>query len=298
MGVFVIGVVSGCMDVKTEVTVHPDGSGTVVDTLYTDANTPPMMQQMMKGMVGALMGTMEGHSPEEQQKLAGAGEALSTSFKGELKHGLDYERYLTKSKAMGEGVRFVSAEKLSDRIDKMGVKVVYEFDDIRNLRLTFMPTDMPADSTVDAMPEKNPITFDFEEGVPSHLIINIPQQKTDQDETPAADLPSDATPEPNPAQVALMRQFFGDFRVRILITVIGAITETNALYVEKKAGRDEGDTVVLMDMNIGGMLSNPEGLKKLIAYGPMRDIEEARTRLKHIEELKFETNNQVAVFFQ
>ena len=266
--------------------------------MYMNANMPPMMQQMMKGMLGTFGEQMGEDIQKETEKVVGESEALSTSLQSELVQELDYERYVEKSKAMGEGVRFVSAEKLSDRIDKMGVQVVYAFRDIRNLKLTFMPTEMPSDSSHSESSRKHPITFDYKQGKPAQLIINIPQEKTAEVAEPAPVPPSDVAGETSPMQVNLMKKFFDGFRVRMMVTVVGDITETNALHVAKKTGLDEGDTVVLMDMNIGGMLNNPEGLDKLIAYGPIQNVDEARTRLQHIEELKFETSNQVAVFFQ
>ena len=286
-------VLLGCMDVKTVVTVNKDGSGTVVDTMYIDKNSPQMMQNMMENMMMNMMSSMR----EGQQEVEQTNDALR-SLTGKGEEELNIETYKEKSKAMGEGVRFVSAKKLHDRIGKTGVEVVYAFDDIRSLRLTFTPTELPGAQDSDTIPDKNPVTFDFKQGIPIHLMINIPQEKSEEAHMPP-DIPQhDVSVEPNPVQVTLMKQLFGDFRVRVLVTVDGDVIETNALHVAKKSGLEHGDSVILMDMNIGGMLKNQEGLKKLIAFGPMQDINEARARLHHIEELKIETSEHITILFQ
>ncbi len=288
--------ISGCMDVKTVVTVNRDGSGTLVDTMYLDKGTPALMQNMIKGMAQGMMKSMGG-DPNDVHPGENEGEDSDKGITSEEEQELDIEKFIQKGKALGEGVEFVSAKKIYDRIDKVGVEVTYAFDDVRNLRLTFMPTEIPSDSLDSESLGKTSISFDFKQGKEAELVINIPQKKAEGETEEPLIEESDSTKEPDPLQVAMMKKFFGDFRVRVIVRVEGEILHTNATHLLSSSGLKNGDSVVLMDMNIGGMLQNEEGLKKLASFGPMQDINDARDRLKFIDELKIEKSDKVSILF-
>lgn len=260
----VLAFACGCMEVTTVVTVSKDGSGTITETMYMSA----AIQQMMTGM-------------------GGGGDVKITE------QPIDIAKYKAKVTKMGEGVIFVSAEKVKREDGAAGEKVVYSFDDITKIKLQSAPEKPGPGGAPGGQTSKKPqsISFGFVKGNPAKLTMNIPQRDTPEDaeETVPAVAPPAGTP--SAKELAQMKQMFGGFRFRIMVKVDGAITKTNASFVD-------GNVVTVLDMNIGELLENEEQFKKLAAMGPIQDMETAKKLLKDFPGLKIETEQKVHIEFK
>ncbi len=97
---------------------------------------------------------------------------------------------------------------------------------------------------------------------------------------------------------AMMQQMFQGMRVRFYVMVDGEITETNASYTENSRKTGKKQFVVLMDLNLGELIKNPEKFEKLSAMGQPSDPARMKEVLKDFPEMKIETEETVRVTFQ
>lgn len=142
---------AGCFETDTLVRVRPDGSGTIEQTVRIS------------------------HAALEQMR------AFAEDV-GEFEV-MDLEKLRAQAAAFGDGVRFVTAEPISDGGGE-GYRAVYAFDDVAALRLrSGTPNTEPDD--------EEPVTFSFEPGVPATLTVRQP------------DLPA-----PDSAEAANVRRLF------------------------------------------------------------------------------------------
>jgi hypothetical protein len=285
-GILSIALLAGCIDATTLLFVKKDGSGLVVETVYMGKALEQMMQQMAAGFGG------------ETAKQAGPKELP-----------LEIEKYKAKAKKMGEGVKFVSAKRVTKADGSPGVRVVYSFPDVRKLTVSEDP-DTPSspgggpgmmNAGQEKKKKKNPIRFDFVKGASPKLIIKMPEAAAAKDATASpeslkapAEMPSAS---PTPEQMAMMKQMFGDFRMRIMVKVDGEITDSNASHVQKDGKSGKKCLVTLLDMNIGELLANEEQFKKLAAMGKIEDMSTAKYKLKDISGLKIEPEEKIEVVF-
>lgn len=246
-------VVSGCMNVISEIEVKPDGSGNITEEVMMTANAMGMMQGM-----------------------------------GMKEFPIEEDKYKAKAKKMGEGVTYVSSEKIS-RNGGQGVKVVYAFTDINKVKYDMNP-DAPGS---DKKAQGDPMEFKFTAGEPATLEIMMPApdekkvaEAQSHSEDGKADMPSDA-------EFAQMSQMFQGFRVWVRLRIDGKITETNAQYVNKSK-----NGISLMDLNIGKLLAKKQNMSKLMALKEIKDVNTAKAALKDIPELRVEDAEKVTVKFE
>ena len=248
---------TGCFESDTLVRVRPDGSGTIEQTLRIS------------------------HAALEQMR------AFAEDFgdEGEFEV-MDLEKLRAQAADFGDGVRFVTAEPLSDDVGE-GYRAVYAFDDVAALRLrSGTPNTEPED--------EEPVTFAFEPGAPATLTIRQPaftppdSAEAAQQDTSIAALTSD--PE---AMAALREQaaaVFDGMKLRMAVEPQGAIDTTTATH------RD-GQRIVLFDVDMGALLEHPEKLAALRATGA-RTPTEMQALLADIPGLRIEPERTVTVVFE
>ena len=281
-------ITAGCIEATTVALVRKDGSGVVVEAVYLGKAFQRMMEQMAIGL--------------------GAGGAEAAESKKPFKLPMEIDKYKTRAKKMGEGVKFLSANEISGKDGSSGVRVVYGFEDVRKLRLSSEPQTPKAGGAA-GMPgagsKGKPITFDFEPGEIAKLVIHMPhQEKAEPGDSVAADVAMeladmpDAGKTPPPEQLAAVRQMFEGLRVRVMVKVDGELLETNAAFVEQssKAGRKQ--YVTLLDMNIGEVIKDEQAFKKMMAMGQAKDMASAMELYKGTQGLRIEPAERVEVSFK
>ncbi len=281
----VVILITGCIDLTTTISVRKDGSGIITEVVYMDESVEAMMKGMMQGMM-AEMGAEEG-------------EAEAT--KDDEDKSLDIEKYKAKASDLGEGVEFVSAKQVSGEDGASGVQVIYSFKDVRKLNVRANPDNPMGDEMAGMMGAESaeedggdPITFDFIKGGSPKLIVHMP--KKDEPETQEKDPPAEIheeDPEAAAAGMGMMKQFLGGLRIRVLVDLPdGGIAKTNASFVETVDGKD---TVTLLDVAMGEIMSNEKYFKEWESMSEIRDMSEAMEKMKDIPGLKIETAETVEI---
>ncbi len=269
----VITSATGCIDASTNIIVNKDGSGRIVETVYISKQFEQTMKQMMAGS-GATQSPLNFDKKDARQKAT----------------------------ELGQGVKFVSHKKVSRADGASGSKTTYSFEDIEKIKLS-LDSGLPAQDKQPGMgmqapggqkkDKSKPVTFKFKPGSKAELVVNMPREEKETSDTKHA--PPGKEHEMNPQQMAMMKQMFAGFRIRMQIGVNGAITKTTAAHVEKDGKTDH---VTLFDMDIGKMLKNGESFKKLQNMGKMKNVQEAMKRLRDIEGIKVEPSEQIKVVFK
>lgn len=258
-------VLPSCLQIETTVHLNKDGSGTIVEEISFGAQMLAMMEQMAA--------------------LGNPGESPLDDLTSE-------EKAKERATAMGEGVTFEKAEPLENNGAK-GARVTYKFADINKITLSAgdsMQAVMPdaAGAAADAAKDADPVKFTYNDG---KLVINVPQPEKEENEEagPAGDAEEFENTEEgqNPEMEAMVKQMLGDMKIALRVVVEPGISETNATH------RD-GNTITLMEMNMGELLKNEDALKKLTGID-QSDPKGAMEALKGIPGVKVEANPEVEV---
>lgn len=275
--VFALGIslfsTTGCIDASTTVFVNKDGSGRVVETIYLTKQFEQMMQQM------AL------HSGDQS-----AGGAIEINEAEAEK----------KASKMGKGVRLVSVKEIQNKDGSKGTLTTYEFDNIETLRISPDPNIPGEERMKQTMPQaetktkdSDPIVFTFNPGNKAELAIKMPREKPSVPaEIPE---PTQRQQQPGPQEMAMMKQMFAGFRVRMLVAINGNITDTNAAHVDKTS---KPNHITLFDMNIGELLNDEQAFKKLSAIGKTQNIQEAMGKFQNIKGIKAEPSEKITITFK
>ena len=271
---------TGCIDVQMKVNLNPDGSGTIEETVLMSGELVEMMKSF------ALMGNEEGEEGEE--------EAFSL---------YDQKELMNEALEYGEGVTLLNSEAVS--IDGMeGYKAVFKFDDINKIKLDANPTDkMPSgememeDEDGFDEEEEEPIRFSFSEGNPSSLKIMMPEPDMDDDDEEEGweDEEWDGEEEWDEEEVGeemteQAKEMMKDMHIKMSINFNGDIVETNASNVE-------GSEIILVEMDFGKLLENPEKFEQLKNKEP-ETMEEAKELFGDVDGFKFEFNPELEVKFK
>ena len=258
IGVLVFGL-AGCLQVETLVQVKPDGSGTIVERFLMGQEIVAMFAQM---------------APE-----------------GETFDMLDEEQLREDAANYGPGVTFESAESLQTDFGQ-GYLARYSFEDISQIKLEQDPSDKMPEAEgmqvdVDEGTAKQ-ITFDFQSASPSELIVHWPVEEPESGE--GAEAGGEATGDPDPGEIEMMKAFFKDMRITMAVEIIGEILETNATH------RD-GSTITLVDFAFGEMLADENALKTMMMEEP-KTVADMKEMAKSIAGLKMEFEPEVKVVFE
>jgi hypothetical protein len=249
---FVSLLAQGCLQSDATLRVKGDGSGTMEMSLLVNESMAAMM-------------------------------AAGTAQEGEDARIMSDAELIARGAQLGEGVRFVSSQKIVQPGFE-GVKALYEFDDIRKIRMQVSPSDDPSQSAG----TNEPITFDFQDakdGV-AHLSIHIPSDSAKVDVSTGQDSASTPTPE----EIEQMSAIFGGLRISAKLVTEGPIIKTNSPY-------QEGSTVTLLEMDFDQLLSDLDKFTEVVSMGQPRDLAELTHRLRGIPGIKINPTDTVTIDF-
>ncbi|MES2440511.1 MAG: hypothetical protein V4584_15705 [Verrucomicrobiota bacterium] len=251
----------GCLQSETTIHLNKDGSGTLVEQTTFGAQMMAMLDQM---------------------SALGGGDA-----KDPLAEMFSAEKAKVRAATLGEGVTVEKSIPIEAGGNK-GARTTYHFADINKLRIS------PGDNMKDLSPmagqvpeaaKPKPVTFTYAGGT---LTLTMPEQ-----EKPAGDAPKPPEGqempdlEGNPQMEAMMKQMLGDMTMSFKIVIEPGIAETDATL------RD-GNTITLMNMEMGKLLEKPDTLKKL-SSAPKDDPAAALELMKGLDGVKMETKKQITV---
>jgi hypothetical protein len=258
---------SGCLDVEKVVTVKPDGSGTVTETLIVTKQTIESLKEMAGSLGSGGAEAKPGAAPKSPEIM-------------------DEAKLREAAARMGEGVTFLSARKITTAKGE-GYTAMYAFTDVSKLKLNQNPSDkMPvAGPGVKGSEEREDLQFEFTKGSPATLIVRSPEAKPSGKEAKKPDSGKD-----DAMAAQMMQQILKDMRVAVSIKVDGTITETDAEH------RD-ATRVTLMDMDFNKLLANPEKFKALNKANP-DSFEETKRMMNGIPGVKVETKPAVKIQFK
>jgi hypothetical protein len=259
-------VLPGCFQNETTIHLNKDGSGTLVEETRLGAQMLAIFDQM------ATLGDAANAKEDPVAKMFSEDQAK------------------TRAADLGEGVVFEKSEAIKANGSR-GARVTYRFKDINQLKLS------PGDSMKNMSPmgaagtpavkKSAPIAFAYAAGkltikMPDPAKANIPEAPADEEaNSPDMD---------NPETQAMMKQMLGDMTLSLKVVIEPGITETNATY-------QAGNTLTLMQMDMGKLLEKPDTLKKL-GKVDKHNPAAALHLLKDIEGAKFETQKEVTVKVQ
>jgi hypothetical protein len=255
-----------CFQHETTVHLNKDGSGTIVQDTKFGAQMIAMIAQM------AAMGGDEKAKNEDP-----------------LKAMLSEEKAKARAADLGEGVTFVKVEP-SEANGAKGSKATYAFKDINKIKLSAgdgmkaledIPGAKPAEK-----PKEEPMTFQFADG---KLSVNLPQPKKDDAAAEKKEEAKEGQPNlDDPQAMAMMKQVMGDMKVGIKLVIEPGIAESNATH-------KDGNTITLMEMDMGKIVENADAMKKLMKMGDEKDPKVAMEALKGVDGIKVETQEKITV---
>ncbi len=246
LAAFVSTFVSGCLQVEQTVNLKPDGSGTIVISTVMSKETMDQIKAM-----------------------GGEGQ------KSPIDEMMSEEKAKEQATKMGDGVKFVKAEKI--KTDKgEGAKITFSFTDINKVKMDV--------SLGDAAPQKDdgkpPVSFQFTKGSPAKLTMTMNHPA--QDKKPAADVAED----PNEAQgLAMAQQMMKGMRITMNLNVDGTLVATNATH-------KDGNKITIMDIPMDELLKDPKKFKESQKAGSFTD---AMSIFKDVPGLKVEAKPTVTV---
>ncbi|MEO8614668.1 MAG: hypothetical protein ABI600_05965 [Luteolibacter sp.] len=252
---------TSCLQHEAVIHLNKDGSGTLVEETTIGAQMEAMMDQM------AAMG--------------GAGGGRKDPLAGMFSE----EKARARATTLGEGVTLEKNEAI-EKAGNKGGRATFHFADINRLKIS------PSDSLKDlspmggmAAPKKKPakpIDFKYADGT---LTIAMPRPKPDEGKPAVA--PAGDRAGPGEQEIGMMKQMMGDMKISFKIVIEPGIAETNATY------RD-GNSITLVDVEMGKMFERPEVVKKLGTID-RKDPTAALELMKGIPGVKLEAVEVVTV---
>lgn len=243
-----------CLQHETTIHIQKDGSGTLVEETRFGAQAVAMMTQM----------------------------SAADPSKDPLKQLMSDEKAKKRATTMGDGVTFEKAEMI-DKDGSKGARMTYKFKDINKLLITssgglddMAPEGTPKPET----PKQEPIKFTYDG---DDLTVALPQPKVDEK---AANTPKPEMPD-NPQAEAMAKQMMSDMKVTLKIVADSGIEKTDATH-------HTGNTVTLMEMDMGKVLNTPGAFKKLQSV-PKGDTKAAMDAMKGIDGMKMETKEKIEI---
>ena len=257
---------SSCFQNETTIHLNKDGSGTLVEETRLGAQMLGMLDQM-----AALGGGADAPDP--------------------LKEIFSEAKAKKRAAELGEGVTYAKSEPLNGGGGK-GARVTYQCKDINTLKVSTddgmrsVSSMSPMGAAqVAAAPKSEPVQFSYADG---KLTIKMPEPKVDPD---APEVPAGETPEmpdlENPQTQEMMKQMFTDMKMSLKLVIEPGIAETNASH-------KDGDTITLMEMNMGKLMENADNIKKL-GKVDQKNPAAAMEALKNIPGVTIETAKEVTV---
>ena len=175
---------NGCIEVDTTVNLNKDGSGTIEEKV--------LMSGAMISMLKQFATSFESDSSKKEE--------FSIYDPKELE---------SKASSYGDGVKFVSGEKIKDG-EREGFKAIYSFTDINKLKLDQNPgSQVPMGKDSGENEHKDLFTFNFTPGTPAKLLILVPKDKMKNKEENA----ENDTTKNNFGDIAKVKEMFKDLKM-------------------------------------------------------------------------------------
>lgn len=253
-------VLPGCLQSETTIHLNKDGSGTLVEQTTLGAKILEMMEQM------AGLGGGDGNAKDPVAEM------------------LSPEKAKARAATLGEGVTYEKSEPIAVGGTK-GARTTFKFTDINKLKIApgdGMKNTSPMGAQAPTTAKSEPIAFKYADGT---LTIGMPEA-----EKPEADKeskPGQIDAAGNPEMEAMMKEMLADMKVSFRIVIEPGIAETDAT-------NRNGNTITLMEMEMGKLLEKPETLKKLSA-ADQSNPQAAMEIMKGLDGVKMETKKQVTV---
>lgn len=274
---------TSCLRTSSVVRVKKDGTGTITSRYYFSPEMLAMLEQLSK-LGDALGGVQGGQAPAGGPDMALL-QDLAKPDEASLKED---------AAGFGEGVRYAKHEAGKDEDGWEGYSVVYEFDDIRKVRIDqqSMPgkaKEFAKSAAEDAKPaETGSITFDLKGDV---LTIKSDFAKAGMGDVVNQEQLDQAKqmgmkPSESIKMAAGMTQ---GMRVGYFVALDGGIAETNAEHVT-------GDLITLSDADISKVLNDPDlgtFIDKVAADPKAVTPEQQKEFLKKLEAMTIETKEEV-----
>jgi len=204
---------------------------------------------------------------------------------------VDVEELEAIAASLGEGVRFVSVTPKPDSDTSFGYTAVFEFDDINTLTVDPMAGAPGSEENGDDGTE-TPFRFRFTPGRTAELVVLIDQDEESEEMLEEEqEMESEMEPEGQDDEMMaeMMKPYFESMSFLVQVNIDGEIRETNAHF------RD-GNSIILMDMDMGKIIDNDELFKQVMNSDDMSD-EEMAARLEEAG-IRIESEEEVVVKFR
>lgn len=254
-------ILSACLQVDTSVFVNDDGSGSLEETIMFKEEVVDIMKQFIIAF---------------------------DSTKSEDFNLFNEDELISKAKKYGEGVTYISSEKLKSNGFE-GVKVKYAFNDISKLNLSLI-ADEQVPGIDESDKEKSPdeiikFIFSRNEGK-ANLKIFLPSLKTEIDEEQNEEVVSDSTFQD---EFERAKQMFSDMRMTLKVIPSKKIIHTDADFFND-------NKITLMELNMISVIDKPDLFKEL-SGNRIKSLDEFRKLTKDIDGIKIESKNQIHIIF-
>ncbi len=187
---------AGCFTIASTITVRPDGSGVIRDSVS------------VRGL-GAL--AMEGEDKADGELVA----------KAQLQ---------ARAAALGDGVTLLGMEAT-----ETGYVAFYSFPDIEALQYVAPDISLGDDDDAKTVTDEAlTLSFDFEPGDTATLRITVPDEAQEATGTPGVEQ-TDAERAEAAQGIRLMRALLGDAQIRVAVVVEGDVIETDAAFADGPA---------------------------------------------------------------
>lgn len=254
-------VTTGCLQVDTKVFVNKDGSGIIEENVMMKNEVLEMMKQFIMAF---------------------------DSTQAEEFNFFKEEELISKASQYGEGVTYLSSEKLKSE-DFEGVKVRYLFQDISKINLSLVADDQLPSLTDESTPKDESELLKFvldKTPAQTNLKVFLPSMKNEQDENIAEEEIDDSTANENFEKV---KEMFTDMKISLRIIPAEKIKQTDAEFVDN-------NQVTLIEMNLNSLINNPELFKDL-SGNKIKSLDEFRKAVKDLEGFKIESKNEINISF-
>ncbi len=243
------------------VTIRPDGTGTIDETVM-------MTAQAMQQMAG--LAALGGESNKAEAKP-------TDMFKE--------EEIRKRAEQFGPGVRLESVEPVRNAYGE-GYKARYSFTDIKTLSLSQVP-DTPVAGMTSSPSSAGKLGVTFDRGATGSLLtlkMPAPEEEKPGEEGDTL-MPKDMPPE----ALTMAQQMFKGARMSVVLAFDGRITRTNA-----PAGLVDGSRITIADINFEQLLADPAAMQKL---RNLKSMAEARKAGVEVPGLKMFMDEQLVVQF-
>ncbi|WP_337866721.1 hypothetical protein [Ignavibacterium sp.] len=257
----ILFVTTGCLQVDTKVFVNKDGSGIIEENVLIKNEVLEMMKQFVMAF---------------------------DSTKAEEFNFFQEEELISKASQYGEGVTFLSSEKLKSE-NFEGVRARYSFQDISKVNLSLVADDQLPALTEESAPKDESELLKFvldKTSAQTNLKIFLPSMKNEQNEDIAEEDVDDSTSNENFEKV---KEIFADMKVSLRIIPSENIKQTNADFVDD-------NQVTLIEMNLNSLINNPDLFKDL-SGNKIKSLDEFRKAVKDLEGFKIESKNEIKISF-